>query len=178
MSSWSPPTTQLRGSRRTPPRSSARPRSYAARYSSAAPRLLRARRLVRRQRDYVERAADEIRNLAGFDPGQHHQLRDVAGQMIRTADRIDDALDRLANALDVLNSTVANRLNTAMERLTVVATIFLPLTVVTGFFGQNFGWMLDRIDSLAAFLVLGVGVFAVSGLVIYLWIRARLTRAD
>jgi magnesium transporter len=141
-------------------------------------RLLRARRLVRRQRDYVERAADEIRNLAGFDPGQHHQLRDVAGQMIRTADRIDDALDRLANALDLLNSTVANRLNAAMERLTVVATIFLPLTVVTGFFGQNFGWMLDRIDSLAAFLVLGVGVFAVSGLLIYLWIRARLTRAD
>lgn len=140
-------------------------------------RLLRARRLVRRQRDYVERAAEEIRDLEGFDLRQHHQLRDVAGQMIRTADRIDDALDRLANALDLLNATVANRLNVAMERLTVVATIFLPLTVVTGFFGQNFGWMLDRIDSLAAFLVLGVGVFAVSGLLIWLWIRARLVRA-
>jgi len=139
-------------------------------------RLIRARRLVRRQRDYVERAVDEIRDLPGFKPGQRHELRDVAGQMVRVADRIDDALDRLATALDLLNSTVANRLNAVMERLTIVATIFLPLTVVTSFFGQNFGWMLDRIDSLAAFLVLGVGLLAVSGLLIYLWVRARLLR--
>jgi magnesium transporter len=140
-------------------------------------RLIRARRLVRRQRDYVERAVDEIRDLPGFKPGQRHELRDVAGQMVRVADRIDDALDRLATALDLLNSTVANRLNAVMERLTIVATIFLPLTVVTSFFGQNFGWMLDRIDSLAAFLVLGVGLFAVSGVLIYMWVRARLLRA-
>ena len=98
--------------------------------------------------------------------------------MIRVADRVDDALDNLATALDMLNSSVANRLNAAMERLTVVATIFLPLTVVTSFFGQNFGWMLKRIKSLAAFLIFGVGLFVVSGLLIYMWIRARLMRTD
>jgi magnesium transporter len=65
-----------------------------------------------------------------------------------------------------------------MERLTVVATIFLPLTVVTGFFGQNFGWMIERIKGLAAFLILGVGVFVVSALLIYMWIRARLMHSD
>ena len=141
-------------------------------------RLVRARRLVRRQRDFVERAVAEIQELSGFDPGQRHQLHDVAGQMIRVADRVDDALDRLATALDLLNSTVANRLNVVMERLTVVATIFLPLTVVTSFFGQNFEWMLNRIDSLAAFLVLGVGLFAGSGVIIYMWIRSRLQRPE
>jgi magnesium transporter len=98
--------------------------------------------------------------------------------MIRVADRVDDALDRLAVALDLLNSSVANRTNAIVERLTVVATIFLPLTVVTGFFGQNFGWMIERMKGLAAFLILGVGVFAASGLLIYLWIRARLTGTD
>jgi magnesium transporter len=138
--------------------------------------LIRARRLVRRQRDYIERAVEEIRDLPGFHSGQRHELRDVAGQMIRVSDRIDDALDRLATALDLLNSTVANRLNAVMERLTVVATIFLPLTVVTSFFGQNFGWMINRIDTLAAFLLLGLGVFAASGLAIYMWLRARLER--
>lgn len=141
-------------------------------------RLVRARRLARRQRDYVERAVDEIRDLPGFEPGPRHELRDVAGEMIRVADRVDDALDNLATALDMLNSSVANRLNAAMERLTVVATIFLPLTVVTSFFGQNFGWMLKRIKSLAAFLIFGVGLFVVSGLLIYMWIRARLMRTD
>lgn len=42
------------------------------------------------------------------------------------------------------------------ERLTVVATIFLPLTLANGFFGMNFQWMLDRLDSLASFLLLGL----------------------
>ena len=53
----------------------------------------------------------------------------------------------------------------------------MPLSVVTGFFGMNFGWMLRRINGLAAFLVLGVGLFAVSGVLIYLWVRSRLLRA-
>jgi magnesium transporter len=137
-------------------------------------RLFRARRMVRRQRDYIERAETEITQLHGLEHGQRHDLRDVSGQMIRVSDRIDDALDRLAATLDLLNSTVANRLNAIMERLTVVATIFLPLTVVTSFFGQNFGWMVNRIDSLAAFIVLGVGVFVLSGVATWMWVRSRL----
>jgi magnesium transporter len=131
---------------------------------------------VRRQRDYIERAVQELADLAGMEPGQRHDLHDVAGQMIRVTDRMDDALDRLGSALDLLNSTRANRLNAIMERLTVVATIFLPLTAVTGFFGQNFGWMVARIDTLAAFLVLGVGMFIVSGVVIYV-LQRRLERS-
>ena len=50
------------------------------------------------------------------------------------------------------------QLNETTFRLTVIATIFLPLTFLTGFFGMNFGWLVDHIDSAAAFWLLGVGL--------------------
>jgi magnesium transporter len=138
--------------------------------------LLRLLRIVRRQRDYLDQAVDDLQRLPGLEPGAEHELRNVVSQMVRVSDRIDDALRSLDDALDLLNAALSNRLNVVMERLTVVATVFLPLTVVTSFFGMNFSWMVKRIDSLAAFLVLGIGVFALSGVAIYLWVRSRLER--
>jgi magnesium transporter len=134
-------------------------------------RLRRARRLVYRQRDYIERAVEELATLPGLQPGQHQELRDVAGKMIRVADRFDDALARLASALELLNSTVSNRMNEVMERLTIVATIFLPLTVVTGFFGMNFGWLTGHTTSLWVFAVYGIGSLAISCAALYAWFR-------
>jgi magnesium transporter len=139
-------------------------------------RLWQARRLVRRQRDYVDRAVSELEDLPGLQAAERHEFRDVSGEMIRVSDRIDDALDRLAASLDLLNSTLSNRLNAIMERLTVVATIFLPLTFVTGFFGMNFDWMVRRIDTFAAFAILGMGLSLGSGIAVALWVRSRLER--
>jgi magnesium transporter len=138
--------------------------------------LFRKRRLVRRQRDYIERTISEIEDLPGLEPSQRHDLRDVSGQMIRVNDRVDDALDRLAAALDLLSSTVSNRLNAIMERLTVVATIFLPLTFLTGFFGMNFAWMLREINTAFAFWTLGVGLVLGSGVGVALWVARRVER--
>ncbi|HEY1358937.1 MAG TPA: CorA family divalent cation transporter [Thermoleophilaceae bacterium] len=141
-------------------------------------RLLRALRIVRRQRDYVDRAVDELDDLPGLQASQHHELRDVSAQMIRVTDAVDDALDRLAAALDLLNSAVSNRMNAVMERLTIVATIFLPLTVVTGFFGMNFEWLTNRMRSGPSFFGLGVAVLVVSAFATYFWMRSRLELGD
>jgi magnesium transporter len=140
--------------------------------------MFRTRRMVRRQRDYIERTIGELEELPGLEKSQTHDLRDVAGQMIRVNDRVDDALDRLGATLDLLNATVSNRLNAIMERLTVVATIFLPLTVLTGFFGMNFAWLVKRIDTALAFWLLGVGLVVVSGAAVAMWVAYRLERGD
>jgi magnesium transporter len=46
----------------------------------------------------------------------------------------------LSGLLDVYLTTVSNRLNDVLKQLTIIATIFLPITFVTGVFGQNFGF--------------------------------------
>jgi magnesium transporter len=135
--------------------------------------LVRLRRIATPQRDLLARTIEEISELPGFDAGERNYFRDVYDHMIRVSDLIDSYRDLLSGALDVYLSTVSNRLNAVVERLTLVATIFLPLTFVTGFFGQNFGWMVRHIDTLEAFLLLGIGGLLVTiGVLLTLFWRA------
>lgn len=74
---------------------------------------------------------------------------------------------------DVLNAQDS----VVSERLTLVATIFLPLTLATGFFGMNFQWMLDQLKDLPTFAVFGLTVPAILTVVTLVLIR-RLTRSS
>jgi magnesium transporter len=65
-------------------------------------------------------------------------FRDVYDHLTRIYESIDTARDLLGNALDAYLSMVAQRTNEIMKRLTILSAVFLPLTFVTGFFGQNF----------------------------------------
>jgi len=64
-------------------------------------------------------------------------FRDVLDHLLRVTEEIDIGRDLLASAMDVHLSMVNNKLNAVTTRLTVVASIFLPLNFVAGFFGMN-----------------------------------------
>lgn len=68
-------------------------------------------------------------------------IRDVHDHLMRIYDMIDTYRDIMGNTLDIYLSTVSNGLNEVMKRLTIIATIFLPLGFVVGFFGMNFQGM-------------------------------------
>jgi len=67
-------------------------------------------------------------------------LTDVFDHILRIIDVIDTYRDMLSGSLDAFQSSLSNRLNENMQRLTVAATILATATVVTGFYGMNVGW--------------------------------------
>jgi magnesium transporter len=128
--------------------------------------LVGVRKLVAPQRDVMASLVSGVAVLPGMTPAGEPYLRDLYDHLIRISDLVDSYRDLLSNAMDAYLSIVSNRLNEVMKQLTVIATIFLPLSFLTGFFGQNFGWMVVRLSGLPTFLLLGIGteLLAAAGL--------------
>jgi magnesium transporter len=136
-------------------------------------KLIELRRIATPQRDILARGGDVLGRLPGLEADDARDwFRDVYDHLVRIAELIDSYRDLLAGALDLYLSTVSNRLNSISAQLTIVATIFLPLTFVTGFFGQNFGTLVRHINSPAAFWGYGIGSMLVSALAL-LWFFRR-----
>jgi len=135
-------------------------------------RLFRLLQVIVPQRDMLASGADAIERVLGIEPGQaHHPFADIRDDLVLAVNLIAYSRELLAEALNVHLQATSNRLNTIATRLTVLAGIFVPLTLITGFFGQNFGWMVDHISSFTAFLILGIGGVVIPGSVIWLWLR-------
>jgi magnesium transporter len=135
-------------------------------------RLFRLLQVIVPQRDMLETGADAIERVLSIGSGQaHHPFADIRDDLVLAVNLVAYCRELLAEALNVHLQATSNRLNTIATRLTVLATIFVPLTLITGFFGQNFGWMVDHISSFTAFLVLGVGGVVIPGGGIWLALR-------
>jgi magnesium transporter len=133
--------------------------------------LVAMRKVITPQRDMFARAGDDIINLPGLEPGSRDYFRDVYDHLIRISDLIDSYRDLLTGAMDVYLSTVSNRLNVVMKQLTIIATIFLPLAFITGFFGQNFGWLVRHVNSFGDFVLLGIGGLLVPAVLLFAYFR-------
>jgi len=68
-------------------------------------------------------------------------LRDVYDHTIQVIDTIESYRDMLSSLLDLYMSSLSNRMNEVMKVLTIIATIFIPITFIVGVYGMNFDWM-------------------------------------
>jgi magnesium transporter len=93
--------------------------------------------------------------------------RNVYDHLVRMSDLTESYRDVASSLLDAYLSVTSNRLNQVMKVLTIISTIFLPLSVITGFFGMNFEhlpgskWEYGVVAASMLMLVVGVGMLAV-----------------
>jgi magnesium transporter len=135
--------------------------------------LVGMRKAITPQRDAFARLMGGVAELPGLNDEDERYFRDIYDHLIRISDLIDSYRDLLTGAMDVYLSTVSNRLNAVMKQLTIIATIFLPLSWLTGFFGQNFGFEVRHIAGWGAFVGLGLGTEVVGLAMLLVYFRRR-----
>src|SRR5713101_6067559 len=113
-------------------------------------------------------------------PDLQPYLRDVQDHLLLVNEEVAAQRDLLGTVLEanmavisVEQTKVSVRQNATIEQLTILATVFLPLTFVTGFFGQNFAWLVRHIDSPVAFGIFGIGGLIVPLTLLFLWLKLR-----
>lgn len=136
-------------------------------------RLVTWRKVIAPERDLFARLVTGVVAIPGMTPDAERYFRDVYDHLIRISDLVDSYRDLLTGAMDVYLSTVSNRLNDVMKRLTIVATIFMPLTWITGFFGMNFGRLVVSITGWPALLIYGLGTQIVAVVIMLVFFRRR-----
>jgi magnesium transporter len=126
------------------------------------------RRIVGPQRDTVlALTRDEFRPIPS---SMRPYLRDVYDRLARVNDLLDSYRDEIATVLELHVTMVSNRLNEVIKRLTVIATIGLPLTVVTSYYGMNFEFPEYKLVHPHIF---SVGLLGLSALATLWYLRKR-----
>jgi magnesium transporter len=75
------------------------------------------------------------------DPVNMKYFRDVYDHLIQIADNLENNREVLSGLMDMQMANMSNRMNQVMKVLTVIATIFIPLTFIAGIYGMNFDYM-------------------------------------
>jgi magnesium transporter len=113
--------------------------------------------LLTDQRDHFKPAEGAIRSLAGLTHGAREYLRDVGDHLAQVTGELQRQYEDLMSLAQTYFNANADRLNRTATRLTIVGTLFVMWTLITGFFGQNFEWLVSNVNTRTDFLVFGIG---------------------
>jgi magnesium transporter len=130
-------------------------------------------RLVSTQRDQFQTAREAILGLEGLTKGSRPYLRDIGDHLFQVSGEFQRQGEDLMALTQTYFNANSDRLTRVATRLTIGGTLFVLYTVVTGFFGQNFGWLVDSIDTRRDFLVYGVGALVVPTVILLtlFWVK-------
>jgi magnesium transporter len=136
--------------------------------------IMTIRKVITPQRDMISSLNAGMVEIPGMTDQGSAYFRNLYDHLIRISDLVDGYRDLISGAMDTHLSMVSNRLNVVMKQLAVIATIFLPLGFLTGFFGQNFAWPIAHLQvGFGYFLFLGIGSELVAIVLLVILFRRR-----
>jgi magnesium transporter len=135
--------------------------------------LLAMRRILLPQREVLNKLARDDYKV--IDPKDRIFFRDIYDHLVRLHDINESLRDLVGGALDTYLSVVNNRMNEIMKTLTTITVLFMPLTVLTSYFGMNFFEPLGTLKSWTTNPVfyLTLATIFILPLSMYLWMRRR-----
>jgi magnesium transporter len=131
-------------------------------------------RIASVQRDQFQAASDDLQRMVELgDTGEY--LRDIGDHLAQIAGELHRQSDDLSALTQTYFNANADRLNATATRLTVIGTLFVLWTLVTGFFGQNFEWLTSHVESRGDFLMFGVGSLVIPTVILLtvFWLKRR-----
>ncbi|MFY9365875.1 MAG: magnesium/cobalt transporter CorA [Brevefilum fermentans] len=135
--------------------------------------LLNLRRIVSPQREVLNKLSRGDFEIVSQKERMY--FRDLYDHLVRVHEIIESLRDMVSGALDTYLSVVNNQLSNIMKTLTIITTLFMPLSFLTGFFGMNFfsasGQLNHLTSSVSFFLAMAVMVFL--PILMFLWMRRR-----
>ncbi len=129
------------------------------------------RRAVLPMREIV--VAVQRNDLEIIQPPEQPYFRDIYDHATRVNEEIDSARDLVNSALEIHLGLTGNQQNEVAKQLTIIATIFLPLTYLTGFFGQNFSFLVNHISRPTDFFLYGIALELVALVVLLVYFKRR-----
>jgi len=103
-------------------------------------------------------------------------LRDTQDHIVQLTEGVEQARELVSGLMTTYLTVVSNRMNEVMKTLTIVASIFVPLTFMAGIYGMNFEHMPELGASWAYPLVLGAMALVACGMVVYFWRKGWIGR--
>ncbi len=135
--------------------------------------LLSMRRIITPQREVMNKLARDDYEV--IDPHDRIFFRDIYDHLVRLHDLNESMRDLVSGALDTYLSVVNNRMNEVMKTLTIITTLFMPISFITGFFGMNFFEPVAGLTSWTSRMAFGMvmGVFILLPIGMFIWMRRR-----
>jgi magnesium transporter len=131
-------------------------------------------RIASVQQNQFSIASDDLtRQMELGDTGEY--LNDIGDHLAQIAGELRRQSEDLTALTTTYFSANADRLNATATRLTIVGTLFVVWTLVTGFFGQNFEWLTSHVESGSDFLFFGVGALVLPTVILLtvFWVKRR-----